>query len=86
MRATVVHAPKDFKDIYKDNFSCTVTYECTPVKLNTEPLFNIYLFSIEHAQVEKFCEYNVWKLVITVFYIMCFHVPSSELCNVYYVK
>jgi hypothetical protein len=56
VRATVVHAPKDFKDIYRDNFSCTVTYECTPVKLNTEPLFNIYLFSIEHAPVEKFWE------------------------------
>ena len=86
MSAAVVHAPKDFKDIYRNIFSRTFTYEWTPVKLNTESLFNVYLFSIEHAPVEKFCKYNLWKLVITVFYLMCFHVPSSELCNVYYVK
>jgi hypothetical protein len=86
MSAAVVHAPKNFKDIYRDNFSRTITYECTPVKLNTRSLFNIYLFSIEHAPVEKVCKYNLWKLVITAFYIMYFHVHSFELCNVYYVK
>jgi len=84
--AAVVHAPKDFKDIYRDNFSCTVTYDCTPVKLNTQSLFNIYLFPIEHAPIEKFRKYNFWKLVITVFYLMYFLAPSFELCNVYYVK
>lgn len=87
MSAAVVHVPKDFEDIHRDNFACTVSYDCTPVTLNTQSLFNNYLFSIKHVPIEKFCKYNLWKLVITAFYLMYFHVPpSSELRNVYYVK